>query len=144
VPRHRFKPGHPRFGGIQKGQKHHATLEKEAAREHLLRRVVAEIDGILDAQIAASKGLKFLVLRDRTTGKFIRLAEAKARKLAEKDYELVEVWERLPSTAASADLLNRALDKPKEQPLEHHVQGEITLKQAILSARGESNDPENH
>ena len=112
-------------GGKRNGagrKKGPATLEKEAAREIVRLRVTAELEPLLAAQIDNAKGLKYLVIRDKKTGKFIRVTEAMARKRShrelQKDEEIIEVWEKDPSVQAFTDLLNRALDKPKEQPLD--------------------------
>ena len=40
---------------------------------------------------------------------------------AKSQYEVWEIWTRDPDTSAFTDLMNRALDKPKEQPFEHNV-----------------------
>lgn len=66
------------------------------------------------AQIAQAKGIKYLVVRDKRTGKFLRVPQSGAQQL-DANEEIVEVWEKDPSTQAYADLLNRALDKPAEQ-----------------------------
>lgn len=67
---------------------------------------------MLEAQISHAKGLKYLVTRDKKTGKFIRVGPAMAGMVGE---ETIEVWEKDPSVQAFSDLMNRALDKPAEQ-----------------------------
>jgi hypothetical protein len=42
----------------------------------------------------------------------VKVTEAMAGAL--QGDEIIEVWEKEPSTQAAADLLNRALDKPTE------------------------------
>lgn len=83
---------------------------------------------MLAAQIANAQGLKYLVTRDKKSGKFIRVTEAMARAKSGDHEEIIEVWEKDPSVQAFTDLLNRALDKPAEQlkvtgaddgPIEH-------------------------
>ena len=66
-------------------------------RAYLRARVAAELGPLVDAQIAQAKGLKYLVTRDKETGKFIRVGPALARAKRE---ETIEVWEKDPSTAA--------------------------------------------
>ncbi len=44
--------------------------------------------------------------------------------------EIVEVWEKDPSIHAFTDLMNRALDKPKEQVLELNVKSDIVARLA--------------
>jgi hypothetical protein len=64
----------------------------------------------VEAQIGEALVLKYLVTRDRKTGKFIRVGPALARNSKE---QTIEVWEKDPSIQAFADLMNRALDKPQ-------------------------------
>jgi len=67
--------------------------------------------------------LKYLVVREKSTGKFVRVSEgmAKAKEKLKPNEEVIEVWEKDPSIAAFIDLMNRALDKPKEQALDVSV-----------------------
>ena len=102
-------------GGRQKGSRNKATLDKEQAREAARAMITAELSPMIQAQIEHAKGLKYLVTRDRKTGKFIRVTEAMAKAKLGDDEEIIEVWEKDPSTQAFTDLLNRALDKPAEQ-----------------------------
>lgn len=107
--------------GPQKGAKYAKTLEKEAIRAHIRARVAAELDPLLDAQLANAKGLKYLVARDPKTGKFERIAEAQVNPET-----VIEVWEKDPSVQAFTDLLNRAADKPIEA-VEMDVTGELKV-----------------
>jgi DNA-directed RNA polymerase subunit K/omega len=92
-------------------------LEKEAARDIVRQAVFAQLQPLLEAQMANAKGLKYLVVRDKKTGKFERVSEAlaRAKQDSEDGREEIEVWEKDPSVQAFTDLMNRALDKPKEQ-----------------------------
>lgn len=85
-------------------------------------RITAKLGPLIDAQIENAQGLKYLVTRDKGSGKFIRVTEAMAK--AGKGEEIIEVWEKDPSVQAFTDLLNRALDKPKEQQIEIKVTNE--------------------
>jgi hypothetical protein len=118
-----------RKGGRPKGAK---MLDKLAARELARQLVTAHMGPMFEAQIAHAKGLKYLVVRDRKTGKFIRVTEAmaKAKQGQDNDEETIEVWEKDPSVQAFTDLMNRALDKPKEQEQDLNISGglEITWK----------------
>lgn len=76
-------------------------------------RVIAELAPLLEAQIANAKGLKYLVVRDKATGKFLRVAGHAAEKLKPAE-EIIEMWEKDPSIQAFTDLMNRTFDKPKE------------------------------
>ncbi len=51
-----------------------------------------------------------------------------ARAKLGKGEEIIEVWEKDPSIHAFTDLMNRALDKPKEQVLEVNVKGDIVAR----------------
>ena len=71
------------------------------------------MDPLIDAQIEQAKGLKYLVVREKSTGRFVRVSEgmAKAKEKLKPNEEVIEVWEKDPSIAAFTDLMNRALDK---------------------------------
>jgi hypothetical protein len=97
--------------GRPKGQQ---TLDKEAARAIVRETVYAALAPMLEAQIANAQGLKYLVTRDKKSGKFIRVTEAMAKAKQGEDEEIIEVWEKDPSVQAFTDLMNRALDKPAE------------------------------
>lgn len=128
MPRGGKRPG----AGAKKGQKHQATLSKEAAREALRQIVLEDMRELADAQIANAKGIKFLVVRQKSSGKFIRVTEAMAKLKSgeEADNEIIEVWEKDPSVQAFTDLMNRALDKPKEQEQDLNVAAELVIKWA--------------
>lgn len=131
MPRGGKRPG----AGMPKGTKLKPTLDKMAAREFVRQRVTAVLGPLIDAQVANAQGLKYLVTRDKRTGKFIRVTEAMARRkqdpeAGDDNEEIIEVWEKDPSVQAFSDLLNRALDKPAEQlkvtgpddgPVEHVI-----------------------
>ena len=121
------RPGAGRKVGYQSPN----TLDKIAAREHVRQMVIAKLTPLLEAQFANACGLKYLVVRDKRTGKFIRVTEAMARQLegkAEAEHESVEIWEKDPSVQAFTDLMNRALDKPADQKQEHEVSGTLVVK----------------
>lgn len=110
------------------GAKGKRTLEKEAARELVRAFVTDRLQPMLEAQFAQACGLRYLVTREKKTGKFVRVTEAMARAKQGDTEEIIEVWEKDPSVQAFTDLLNRALDKPAEQvkhtgddggPIEH-------------------------
>jgi hypothetical protein len=62
-------------------------------------------------------------VHQKSTGKFLRVAENAAEKL-NADEATIEVWEKDPSIHAFTDLMNRAIDKPVE-PVEMAVLGEL-------------------
>lgn len=128
-----LKSGHggKRAGaGKPKGRRWPSTLDKVAARELVRAHVTEALRPLLEAQIANAIGLKYLVTRHKTSGKFIRVTEAMARVKLGKDEEIIEVWEKDPSVQAFTDLLNRALDKPMEQPQEVAVKGTLRISWA--------------
>lgn len=121
--------GEKRKGGRPKGSKNKVpsprTLDKEMARARLRELVMQHMDPLVEAQVANAKGLKYLVVRDKKTGKFNRVAEAMARLSAGE--ELIEVWEKDPSVQAFTDLMNRTIDKPIEQ-VDSTVKGTLIVK----------------
>ena len=120
MPRGGTRPG----AGRPKGTKNAETLSKEAAREVARQRILADLEPMLAAQIIHAKGLKYLVTRDKKTGKFIRVGPALASSANE---ETIEVWEKDPSVQAFTDLMNRALDKAKEQEQEISLRGSVDV-----------------
>lgn len=117
--------------GRKKGAK---VLEKEAMRERLRAMVSAEFSPLIAAQLENAKGIKFLVARQKSTGKFTRLTEAQARlkEGQESDTEIIEVWEKDPSVQAFTDLMNRAIDKPVEQVV---MDADVTVRGDQVLAR---------
>src|SRR6516225_9745742 len=105
-------------GGRPKGSLGPEALDKIAVRERVRELVIKRIDEMVNAQIENALGIKYLVTSDRRTKKFIRVGPAMASRANE---ETVEVWQKDPSVPAFTDLMNRAIDKPAEQPtqLEH-------------------------
>lgn len=115
--------------GPKKGTKYAPTLTKEQARDALRQVVLENMRDMVEAQISHSRGLKYLVAREQKTGKFTRLTQAQTEKIlaGESDeFAFIEVWEKDPSVQAFTDLMNRALDKPKEQ--EQDVNANVALK----------------
>ena len=101
--------------GRPKGAKNKSTLDKEIARALVQKRVWEHLQPLVDAQIENAKGLSYLVARNKKTGKFERVTTAMLESRDAEFHETIEVWEKEPSVAAFADLLNRANDKPAEQ-----------------------------
>lgn len=128
MPRGGKRPG----AGAKKGPK---TLEKLAARELAREYINPYIKDLIHAQIANGLGIKYLVTRDKKSGKFIRVTEAMAKAKLGDDEEIIEVWEKDPSVQAFTELLNRALDKVKEQEIEIKVTGELAITQRLAEGR---------
>lgn len=104
---------------MPKGYKTQKTIAKEVAREALRQIVLQRMERMTEAQIAHAEGLKYLVARHKTTGKFAKLTEELMAAIASgenPEYEAIEVWSKDPSVQAFTDLMNRAIDKPAEQP----------------------------
>ncbi len=76
-------------------------------------------------------------MRERKGGKFLRVTESMAKAKLGKGEEIIEVWEKDPSVQAFTDLMNRALDKPKEQevPVSLKVEGDIVARLHAARAR---------
>ena len=108
-----------------------ATISKEQAREALRQIVLREMEGLVASQMAHAKGLSYLVGRDKA-GKFKKLTSEEADKAltGESEYTTVEVWEKDPSVQAFTDLMNRALDKPKEQEQDINANVALSIKWA--------------
>jgi hypothetical protein len=124
--------------GMPLGYKTRKTIEKEEARAAFRQIVLNEMEELLEAQMAHAKGLKYLVARHKASGKFAKLTEELALKIANgqaDEYEAIEVWSKDPSVQAFTDLMNRALDKPKEQEQEIKLSGEVSLIEKLLAGR---------
>lgn len=113
-------------GGRPAGRRNNATLSKEQGRELVRQRVLQDIEPMIAAQIAHAQGISHFMLRDPKTGKFERLTEP-AQIAAALNADGAEegssyyIWAKDPSVQAFTDLLNRALDKPKEQEQDLNV-----------------------
>ncbi len=93
---------------------------KAAIRDAYRAMVMPQLAPIIDAQIAKAKGVKHLVVR-MPDGKFKRIGEMTPESLdavLAEGGERVEIWLRDPDMSATTDLLNRTMDKPKEQEQE--------------------------
>jgi hypothetical protein len=124
MPRGGKRPGSGRPPGAQNV----ATISKEQARDALRQIVLAKMSELVDAQLSNATGIKYLVRRDAKSGKFLRVTADMLDQ--QTDDDLIEMWEKEPSVQSFTDLMNRALDKPKEQEQEVKLQGNIVLKWA--------------
>jgi hypothetical protein len=112
--------------GPAKGTKYAPTISKEMAREALRQTVMQHMPEMVQAQVAHAKGLTYLVRRDKGSGKFVRVTADMLDK--QSDDDVIEMWTKEPNVPAFTDLLNRALDKPKEQEQEHKIDAEVTFR----------------
>jgi hypothetical protein len=136
------RTGKPR--GRPPGAKNQDTLSKEMAREALREIVMREMEPMILAQISHAKGLSYFVGRDRL-GKFKKLTSDEAQKAlyegGSSEYTVVEVWEKDPSVQAFTDLMNRALDKPKEQEQVINLKGSVDIVERLQAARRRLTNP---
>jgi CRISPR/Cas system CSM-associated protein Csm2 small subunit len=103
-----------------------ATITKEMAREALREVVMQHMPEMVQAQVAHAKGLTYLVRRDKGSGKFVRVTADMLDK--QSDDDVIEMWTKEPNVPAFTDLLNRALDKPKEQEQALQVHGKMIIE----------------
>ena len=81
-----------------------ATLSKAEAREALRQAVIAHMPEMVAAQVAHSKGIKYLVARARTGGKFEKVSPDKLEEMLagpRGPADLGRLSERLDSVSAS-------------------------------------------
>jgi len=98
-----------------------AMMTKEVAREALRILVMREMEEMVAAQVELAKGLKRVV---------VRTSDGSIRRASERHVkgERLEVWIDAPSTAAFKDLMDRTIDKPKEQEQAVAVSGGLVLR----------------
>lgn len=118
--------------GPKKGAKYAKTIAKEEANKALAAIVLREMRDMTAAQISNAKGVKFLVVREKKTGKFLRVGKGRAERL-DPEHEIIEIWEKDPSILAYTDLMNRTLGKPKDT-VDVEVSGTVVLAGARLDA----------
>jgi len=119
--------------GRPKGSKNKETLAKEAAREIQRQMITERLRPLTDAHIENAIGIKHLMLRDPKTGKFERVKDEEGIDEALKsDGEAIWIYTKDPSVEAFKTLMDRALDKPKEQALELNVT--LSLEERIKAA----------
>lgn len=109
------------------------TLEKEAMRAIVRKIVARRLIPLTKAQISNALGIRYLVVRQKSTGKFLRRVGATG-DTHDPDSEIIEIWEKDPSIQAYTDLLNRTIDKPADQIQEIKLTGEVNIV-TILRAR---------
>lgn len=118
--------------GRPKGTKNPSTYTKEAAREALRQIVLAKMEKLVAAQMDNAIGVSHFLLRDPKTGKFERLTDPEQIQAAlnaegAEEGSTYYVYTKDPSVQAFTDLMNRALDKPKEQEQELEIKGGLVL-----------------
>lgn len=127
------KPGRPRKGAAS----FHVSTVKDAARELVRQYITDKLGPMLQAQIAHATGIGHCYTRDKH-GKFSRVEsadriDALLREGTEGEHYFI--FAKDPSAVAFKELLDRALDRPKDQSKEIHVSGEVELSTRLTSAR---------
>jgi len=131
MPRGGARPG----AGRPKGVKSKGTLEKEEARKLLRALVTARLGPLVESQISNAMGIKYLVVREKKTGKFVRVPKNAAESLNPNE-EIIEVWEKDPSIQAFTDLLDRTVDKATQAVnLNANLTGTLDIVKRLESGR---------
>lgn len=123
--------------GKPKGYVHKATLDKAAAREAHREIVMRHMEELTRAQIQNAKGLSHLFVRD-DAGRFVQITDPKMIEVtlnAGEQDRYFYIHTKDPSIQAYTDLMNRALDKPKEQEQELRIVGSEAVVARLLAAR---------
>lgn len=121
--------------GPKKGSKHAATISKEQAREALRAVVQQHMGRMVSAQVANAVGIMHLMLRN-SDGTWRKATKAdEIEKALNGDPNLYWIATKDPNVQAFSDLMNRALDKPKEQEATINLTGEVTLVNRLLAGR---------
>lgn len=114
------------------------TISKVEAREMVRKLILQDLQPMIEAQVKHATGIKYLVARHKLTGQFVRLTKRVAERIMsgkETRYERIEVWQKDPSTPAFTDLLNRCIDRPKEQEQEIVFKADEALIDALNRGR---------
>lgn len=123
--------------GPKKGAVYKPTLDKIAAREAARQIITRHLEPMIGRQIAHAMGIGHVYTRDKG-GKFRKIEnEAEVERLLTTGEESKDYWIFMkdPSVDAFRELLNRALDRPKEQEQEFKLTGEESLIAALLAGR---------
>lgn len=115
-------------------------LSKRVLREAYVELVVPRIQEIVLAQVAKAIGVSHLIARD-VDGKFTRVTDMAPElldALLKAGGTRFEVHLRDPDMNAITDLLNRVMDRPKEQPAEHKHTVGFTLEDLVAAATKET------
>ena len=92
-------------------------VPKAVVREAARVAIQPHVKALVEAQVAQACGIKYLMARN-AKGEFKRVADVGPEELdalLADGNTIIEVWTKDPSTPAFTDLMNRAIDKPKEQ-----------------------------
>lgn len=114
------------------------TLDKLAAREETRKMITAALGPMIRAQIAHATGIGHLYTRDKA-GKFNKIeSQARVDELLATGTQDTDYWifTKDPSVQAFSDLVNRALDKAKEQEIDVNVSkvGDMSNEELLAMA----------
>lgn len=126
-----------RRGGRPKGTtgiRWKSTIDKEIYRETFRQLVAAEFEPLIRKQIKHAQGIDHFFLRNKKTKQFEQvkdpvLIEAALNSGDEGSYYWI--FTKDPSVQAFTDLMNRTLDKPKEQAQEVNVQVSVNVAEVL-------------
>src|SRR5882724_10572558 len=128
MPSGGYRPGSGNKKGVKLGP-YKSTITKEQARDAVRAMVIEALKPMVEAQIAHSRGIGHVFTRDKNK-KFTRIEDMEqATQLLTQGEEGKDYWIFMkdPSVQAFTDLLNRALDKPKEQLQELQITGKLDI-----------------
>lgn len=132
--------GLAKTGGKPKGYKAPSTLEKEAARELVRKRITERLVPLIDAQIDSSIGIKHFMLRDELTGQWKRLTNpnqiiAALNHPKAREGSTYFIYTKDPNSQAAREMLDRAIDRPKEQPHDVNINATDEMVAILQQAR---------
>lgn len=124
--------------GPQKGAVYAKTLKKEELRELYRDLAAPHLSAILRAQLDSAIGINHFMLRDPVTGQFSRITDpdqilAALNAPEEDSASRYLIYAKDPNQQAASDILNRVLDKPKEQEQDLNVQGALEVRWGKVS-----------
>jgi len=95
---------------------------KQFVREAVRSVILPHLAPLIEAQVAQALGIKYLVTRDEKSGQFRTVQDGDDIGTA------TEIWTKVPSTPAFTDLMNRAIDKAKEQEQEIELNAKLEVR----------------
>lgn len=127
------RPGSGPKKGISKWP---STIAKEQARELTRQFVMQHAEAMLRAQVEHAKGIQHFMLRNKD-GQFERVTDPDTilKALNSGDENSYYIFTKDPSVQAFTDLMNRALDKPKEQAQEIDLTVTSKLDERLVAGR---------
>lgn len=126
-------------GGRPVGSVAQKTLEKRAAQELARARITERLLPILDAQIESAIGISHFMLRDPKDGTWARITDPEEIVKAMNHPKARQgstylIYTKDPNNSAAKDLLDRALDRPKES-IDMNVNNAEALAAKLLEGR---------